>query len=978
MVSLRLLGGCAVETDERASAGEAGQARRMALLVLLAGARTGRLSREKLIGLLWPDAGSEQARHLLSESLYQLRRALGPQVVIAEGEQIRLNPDAVSCDVAQFEAALERGDLERAVETYDGPFADGFYVRDAPEFERWVEAERRRLADAYGTALERLARVAIARGDHVGAIRSLKRLVAHDPYATRHVIELMQVLATADDPANALLLADEHAQLLRDELGVEPPSELLHCALRIRTDLARASTDGAFHSPRRAQFTDDKARLSRSEEHPTLPHGGAESGRARTHRWGRVLAAAAGVVIAAAAVFTIVRAAPTLRWGRHAPSAQRVAILGFTYRGSDDFRYLGESMSHLLSTTLDGFAGLHTVAPQADDAATGRAGSTIEAQWAREVASRLAAQRVITGDVIEVNGTLRIDARVRRYAEDRDEPEAATVRGPASDFPALTDRLTGQLLVMLVGPVREIHSVAARTTDSLNALKAYLEGVAHRRAGQFDAAFAAFRRAVEIDSTFALAWHGMAVSASWETMPEWDPGMDATLKAVQFSGSLPTHTQLVLQAYAALMHGDGPEAARLARAVLVEHPDDVQGWFTLAWAGNLNPFYGRPVSEVREALERAYRYDPYDPDHQSGAAWFASREGDWARLDSLWGDGFVTRAVRAVGSPDSAALRRVLAAARSTDPDTLSSASGWIAMTLRGIPAAARLARSAATRQPVPVKRALTNVQLAQLEWGLGRWHAAEAALEEVARYDPAWATLYRALWASADFAPVDRQVLERLRTALTDWDTANVLASVTNTGARAHDLLAPHLRLYALGRLSLRLGELDSVLALARQLEAMGSPPAALSFAADRAQSLRAHVAFQRSDYDQALAALEAQPRRIRIQWLYGGTYFYPSPEDRYLRAEILRRLGRDEEALRWYATIQDITPYDVHYYAMAHCMSAETYERLGDPTRAARHYEEYLELWRDADLELRPVVDRARRGLARVESHTGRDARR
>ena len=43
------------------------------------------------------------------------------------------------------ESALAEGSAERAVATYGGPFLDGFYLSDAPEFERWVERERRRL-----------------------------------------------------------------------------------------------------------------------------------------------------------------------------------------------------------------------------------------------------------------------------------------------------------------------------------------------------------------------------------------------------------------------------------------------------------------------------------------------------------------------------------------------------------------------------------------------------------------------------------------------------------------------------------------------------------------------------------------------------------------------------------------------------------------------------------------------------------------
>jgi transposase len=43
---------------------------------------------------------------------------------------------------------------------YGGPLLDGFYVADAPEFERWVEGERDRLGRAYARALERLAEAA--------------------------------------------------------------------------------------------------------------------------------------------------------------------------------------------------------------------------------------------------------------------------------------------------------------------------------------------------------------------------------------------------------------------------------------------------------------------------------------------------------------------------------------------------------------------------------------------------------------------------------------------------------------------------------------------------------------------------------------------------------------------------------------------------------------------------------------------------
>ena len=81
-----------------------------------------------------------------------LRRELGTEAIRSEGEALRLDAEQVGSDVAAFDHALRRDDLERAVGLYAGPFLDGFYLRDAPEFERWSESERGRLVERYEQA----------------------------------------------------------------------------------------------------------------------------------------------------------------------------------------------------------------------------------------------------------------------------------------------------------------------------------------------------------------------------------------------------------------------------------------------------------------------------------------------------------------------------------------------------------------------------------------------------------------------------------------------------------------------------------------------------------------------------------------------------------------------------------------------------------------------------------------------------------
>ena len=218
---LRLLGGAILERDDGTLlVGRAAQRHRIALLALLACTPGAGLSRDKLIGLLWPESDTERARNLLNVSVYELRKSLGDDALLSAGDELRLNGDAVSSDLADFTAAMEREDHDAAVALYRGPLLDGFFVDDAPELERWTERERARLADAYARALEALAGAAERRGDRRGAAEWWGRRAAHDPYDSRVALLLMQALDAAGHRAGALQHASIHERLLQEELGM--------------------------------------------------------------------------------------------------------------------------------------------------------------------------------------------------------------------------------------------------------------------------------------------------------------------------------------------------------------------------------------------------------------------------------------------------------------------------------------------------------------------------------------------------------------------------------------------------------------------------------------------------------------------------------------------------------------------------------------------------------------------------------------
>ncbi len=233
MITLRLFGGASLESGQSPITGRSAQRRRIAVLALLAVARRG-LTRDKVIGYIWADNDAEKARRLLSESLYVLRKELGEDAILASGDDLRLNPAVVDCDVTSFEDALEAGDFDRVAELYTGPFLDGFYVSDALELEHWIESERTRLARAYRTALERLAEQAGRDGRHDDAVNRWRKLIEQDPFSGRYTLGLMQALDAAGHRAAALRHARTHATLLREELDAEPDPDVEALAERLR------------------------------------------------------------------------------------------------------------------------------------------------------------------------------------------------------------------------------------------------------------------------------------------------------------------------------------------------------------------------------------------------------------------------------------------------------------------------------------------------------------------------------------------------------------------------------------------------------------------------------------------------------------------------------------------------------------------------------------------------------------------------
>ena len=142
VLKLALLGPLHITIDDEPLIGlDSGKAQ--ALLCFLA--VNGRShSRHALANLLWGELPESDARRNLRGELLKLRRLLEPYLQISH-QTIALNPEAaVWVDTAVFQQSIrsgekQGGDLQTAVQLYRGEFLQECDIRQAPEFDNWLQ-----------------------------------------------------------------------------------------------------------------------------------------------------------------------------------------------------------------------------------------------------------------------------------------------------------------------------------------------------------------------------------------------------------------------------------------------------------------------------------------------------------------------------------------------------------------------------------------------------------------------------------------------------------------------------------------------------------------------------------------------------------------------------------------------------------------------------------------------------------------------
>jgi tetratricopeptide (TPR) repeat protein len=156
--------------------------------------------------------------------------------------------------------------------------------------------------------------------------------------------------------------------------------------------------------------------------------------------------------------------------------------------------------------------------------------------------------------------------------------------------------------------------------------------------------------------------------------------------------------------------------------------------------------------------------------------------------------------------------------------------------------------------------------------------------------------------------------------------------------------------RQYTLGILSSRLRDTVSAAAAAATLHRLAIAGGATALVRDLDRGLRARLAWQSGHADEALRLLEQMESRDS-QGDVAAIPFVSRANERFLRGQVLESLGRNDEALRWFASLGDGAVSEIPLRAPAHLRQADIYERLGMRDEATRHASRAANLWRNAD---------------------------
>lgn len=628
----------------------------------------------------------------------------------------------------------------------------------------------------------------------------------------------------------------------------------------------------------------------------------------------------------------------------------------------EDPKRLGEIITNLLITGLSESEYMEVVSSQRLYdilKLQGREGEKrIDQSTASAVAAHAGAKWMLLGKVLQEEPAFVVTSQLVDVKTGRVVASQRIVGGDGETIFGLVDRLTTEITSDLTLPEEGASdmSVAEATTYSTEAYRWYLEGMENLNKYYGPEARECFTRAIELDSTFAMAYMRMATGL---VSPNRIEQRRAIERALKYSEHVTGKERVYIQSFDARIRGNDEEAVSLLQRVIKEHPNEKDAYKALG------DIYRGPLNDIDKAIayyRKAIEIDPLDKFSYNVLAYSYQAIGDidnyvWAiyqyislapdeanpydsRGDLYAFGGKIDKAIRS--------YQEALSRKRDFYPSLIKLGQMYVFKQEYDKAAEVFAMIVDATDQTT---RSTGRVLLALIPSHQGRWQEALKVLEKGRRFDSAegydrgrYVELEACIYRDTDrydeaLKLVEKELAqyreENPGDKLTGREAEIQFQAMAGKLVEARKALAVYKRdLEAAGETRLD----DYYFAEATVELAAGNPVAACeSF--DSITRRGPHFLF---DYYRGVAYVRAQRYHEAVQLL----------------DEVTTRFSEDRAR-------QPTLSVSAYYYL------GLAYEESGRPRKALEHYATFLDIWKNAD-DGTPYVEDARSRLQALE-HAG-----
>ena len=314
----------------------------------------------------------------------------------------------------------------------------------------------------------------------------------------------------------------------------------------------------------------------------------------------------------------------------HAPVASLAVVPFRNASGDSTLDWLGSSMADMLTTDVGQSASLRTVPPDRvhqilnDLNMSGNA--TLDAATLRQISESSNSDKLITGQYAKFGDQIRIDASIQDLKHESPPVPVSIEAASVKDVPAAIDRLAEAVrkgLSISTDVAKELQAQSFRpNSQSVDALRAFNEGLNLARQGKNGDAVARFQSAIKEDPDFALAYSklGQAYSA----LGRDSEAEQAARKAEDLSTNLPARERYLIIANHARLANDNQKAIDYYQQLAKASPEDTEIQLAL---GGIYDSMGS-FDQAREHYNSVLQRDPQSPDALLAMGRMLTRSGD--------------------------------------------------------------------------------------------------------------------------------------------------------------------------------------------------------------------------------------------------------------------------------------------------------------------------------------------------------------